>query len=340
MELRVSTPDELIAAVPHLMGFRVENSLVVVPLSQRLPLARVDLPATAEERTEMVKSLMGAYGRAGGGQVMLVGFADDPGQVDPASRQLRESLARAGVNVGSRLWAGEQRWADLDSGYGGPRTTDAASRIDAEMVLVGNRMPAASREAVEQAFAGDPEPVTRYLPGIADDMETSTPTRERQWALGRAESFAQDGRALTDPEAARMLACLQSVTVRDQMAARISRESAPTWGPLWDDLTRRSPEALVAPAATLSAIASWCMGDGARAWCALDRIPVEHRESYPLAGIVAQALQGGVHPREWDRANSAGRQVLPVEGVESPGGRPRPEPPTMGEGRPVTGPAR
>jgi hypothetical protein len=341
MELRVSTPDELIAAVPHLMGFRVENSMIVVPVSQGLPSARVDLPANAEERTEMVDSLMRAYGRTGGGDVMLIGFADDPSRVDLASRQLRKSLADAGVQVRSRLWAGEQRWTDLDTGQGGPRTTEAPGRIDAEMVLAGHRMPASSREAVEQAFTGNPEPVVRELPAVADAMERNTPARERQWALGRAEAFAQDGQALSTPDAARMLACLQSVTVRDQMAVRISRESAPSWGPLWDDLTRRAPEGLVAPAATLSALASWCKGDGARAWCALDRIPADQSQSYPLASIVASALQGGVHPREWERARSAVLEVVPVEGVESPGARGlRPKPPTMGQGRPLAGPTR
>jgi hypothetical protein len=183
--------------------------------------------------------------------------------------------------------------------------------------------------------------VARYLPGVADDMDSSTPARERQWAIGRADTFVQNGRRLTDPEAARMLACLQSVPVRDQMADRISRDSAPSWAPLWDDLTCRSPDELVAPAATLSALASWCAGDGARAWCALDRVPADQRQAYPIASLVASALQGGVHPREWDRARSAVLEVLPSDGAERPGvlGA-RPEPPTMGEGRPPAGPAR
>lgn len=341
MKLRVRTPDELIAAVPHLVGFRVANSMVVVPVSHGLPTARVDLPANAAERTEMVEGLMDAYARTGGGQVMLVGFADDPGRVEPASRQLRESLAEAGVTVRSRLWAGEHRWTDLDSGHGGPRTTEAASRIDAEMVLGGHRMPAVSREAVENAFTGDPEPVIRELSAVTEAMETSTPARERQWAIGRAEAFVRDGRTLSSPDAARMLACLQSDMVRDQMAARISQDSAPSWAPLWDDLTRRAPDQLVAPAATLSAIASWCKGDGARAWCALDRIPADQRQSYRVAGILARALQGGVHPSAWDRARSKVLDDLPTEGTAVGERRgPRPEPPTMGAGRPPAGPTR
>lgn len=341
MELRVSNPDELIAAVPHLTGFRVESSIVVIPVSPGLPGARVDLPSNQGERTEMVDSLMHAYGRLAGGDVMVIGFADSPSKVERASRELRESLAEAGVHVRGRLWAGEQRWSDLDTGVSGARTSDTASRIDAEMIHSGRRAPASSRAALDEAFIGDPEPVTRYLPGVAGDMENSTPARERQWAIGRAEAFLADGRSLTDPQAARMLACLQSVTVRDQMAARITGETAASWSPLWDDLTRRSPVELVAPAATLSALSSWCKGDGARAWAALDRIPTDQRQSYTLAVLVASALEGGVHPSAWDSARSADLDALPTEMEQSPSVRSeRPEIPTMGEGRPPAGPAR
>lgn len=341
MELRVSNPDELIAAVPHLMGFEVTSSLTVIPVARGLPATRVDLPSNQAERTQMVDSLMRAYGRAGGGDVMIIGFADSPAKVEPASRQLREAMTDVGVQVRGRLWAGDQRWSDLDTGVSGARASETASRITTEMVANGRLVPASSRAAIDQAFVGDSEPVTRYLHGVAGDMENSTPARERQWAIGRAETFLDDGRSLTDPQAARMLACVQSVHTRDQMAQRISTETADSWSPLWADLTRRSPDELVAPVATLAAISSWCQGDGARAWAALDRIPADQRECYPLGMLVASALENGVNPRLWDRAHSAAMDAVPGDTVESPGAsRHRPDPPTMAEGRPTAGPAR
>ncbi len=50
MTLSIHSPDELIAALPHLLGFRPEESLVFVPLSSDLPVARVDPPTTPEDR--------------------------------------------------------------------------------------------------------------------------------------------------------------------------------------------------------------------------------------------------------------------------------------------------
>lgn len=337
--ISVTTPDELIAALPHIIGFRVENSLVVVPVTTGMAYARVDLPRTPQERAEVVQNLMAGYGRRPGGTVMIIGFADDPAQVEPIAVELSLAMEAADVSVGARLWAGPHQWADLDGGGGGPRTPEAETKVAAEMVLAGRRAPASSRDALKQAVTGDPGPVLRELPAAMEALKTSTIARERQWALGRTEVFAQDGRALSAPDAARMLTSLQSDAIRDQLVARISRDTAATWAPLWDDLTRRSPDELVAPVATLSALAHWSGGDGARAWCALDRIPVEQRASQRLASLVAGVIQAGVHPREWDEAFSKILAMLPPETNDAPTTRgPRPEPPALGEGRPQAGP--
>ena len=59
----VRTPDELLAAVPHMLGFNPEESIVVVPVTRGLPLARVDLPRTAADWDEVTRNLRGPYGR-------------------------------------------------------------------------------------------------------------------------------------------------------------------------------------------------------------------------------------------------------------------------------------
>ncbi len=51
MTLSIHSPDELIAAIPHLLGFKAEESIVFVPLRADLPLARVDLPTLPANAT-------------------------------------------------------------------------------------------------------------------------------------------------------------------------------------------------------------------------------------------------------------------------------------------------
>jgi hypothetical protein len=42
------------------------------------------------------------------------------------------------------------------------------------------------------------------------------------------------------------------------------------------------------------------------AWCAIDQVPRD--KPYALANLVAAAVQGGMHPREWESVKS-----LPAE---------------------------
>jgi hypothetical protein len=43
-KLRINTHSQLIAVVPHVLGFHPEDSLVVMPVDGSGPFARIDLP--------------------------------------------------------------------------------------------------------------------------------------------------------------------------------------------------------------------------------------------------------------------------------------------------------
>lgn len=86
----------------------------------------------------------------------------------------------------------------------------------------------------------------------------------------------------------------------------MSRGNAASHVALWTDMTRRAPDEVRAAPASLLAFGSWLSGHGAMAWCALDQVP--EGKPYALANLVAAAVQGGMHPREWEAVKS-----LPAE---------------------------
>ncbi|MFS3130530.1 DUF4192 family protein [Nocardioides sp. Bht2] len=49
--LSIHSPDELIAAIPHMLGVKPQESIVFIPIRSDLPAASIDLPTTprAEE---------------------------------------------------------------------------------------------------------------------------------------------------------------------------------------------------------------------------------------------------------------------------------------------------
>jgi hypothetical protein len=78
----------------------------------------------------------------------------------------------------------------------------------------------------------------------------------------------------------------------------MSRTSAPDHVRVWRDLLRRAPRDLVPGAAFLLGLAAWLDGDGALAWCAVDRCR-EVDPGHSLAQHLADLLQQAVPPATW-----------------------------------------
>ena len=82
---------------------------------------------------------------------------------------------------------------------------------------------------------------------------------------------------------------------------------------------RRAPRDLLPGACSLLAFAAWQHGDGALAWCAIDRC-LEVDPDYSMAHCVAQILTGAVPPSVWEPILE---EDLPVfAGEPSASGRP------------------
>ena len=302
----VATPDELLSALPHMLGFNARESLILVPVSRGLPLARIDLPRTAADRDQVLQSLRGPYGRnaSPGAMVALVCLTEDRRSAELTSQDVAAGLEKAGVASPLRLWATEDRWMEFNSGDAGNRSPDTAAKFAAEAVMAGTARPAATRESVAESLVGDRAPVARALPSAQEAAQESTTIAERNWTVGRLEQFHADGNRLNDTDAARLLVALGSTKVRDPLWEDMSRENATSHSALWTDLTRRAPDEVRTPAASLLGFSSWLKGDGAKAWCALDQIP--DGPPYSMASLVATVLQEGVNPAVWEQMRATG----------------------------------
>ncbi|MFN8191560.1 MAG: DUF4192 domain-containing protein [Nocardioidaceae bacterium] len=303
MNLVVKSPDELLAAVPHVLGFRPEESLVIVPSGGAgLPVARVDLPTTAEDRELVADLLLEAYGRRGGPGVAvgIVCFCGDRQAADQASAHLAQRLGPAAIDTEFRLWSNGEHWMEFTTGTVGLQTREAAEQIAVKTVLAGAVQPAASREALAGSLVGDRGPLQPLLePAKQQSARQRDPEAERAWVIQRVERFHDDPTRLFDPEAARLLVGLQSIQTRDAVWESMTGENAASHVALWSDLTRRAPDEVRAAPAALLGFSAWLRGDGARAWCALDQVPDD--QPYSMAALLATMLQQGIHPREWAR---------------------------------------
>lgn len=312
MRLVVKSPDELFAALPHLLGFRPEESLVLLPMGEGLPAARVDLPLTAADRMAVAQSLTGPFVRhaAPGASVAIAVVSHDRGAAASASRDVARQLLTVGVDTSLRLWSDGRQWADLDCDATGLLTQATAQRIASATVYAGRAQPAPSRHALAASLVGDRSPVARLLTSTPTPSDPRSIERACIWSVERVERFHGDGNRLDVADATRLLVALGDIGIRDTIWGDMTRENAQSHVALWTDLTRRAPDEVRAAPAALLGFASWLHGDGARAWCALDQVPVD--QHYRLAAIVAATLENGVHPREW-----SGLGPVPAHGFAS-----------------------
>lgn len=304
MTLSIRSPDELVAVIPHMLRFKPQESVVLVPMRSDLPVARVDIPTTPREKELVWRSIRDGLTRYAwpGAAVGIVCFTADRQQADLVGREFAERLDTIGIDTRLLLWADETRWADLVTGDMGLQTDVARERVAAMMVFGGSSQPAASRDSIAESLVGNREPVAKLLPETRETARENTARVEGRWALSRVQRFHRDGVRLDDKDTARLLVAVESIPIRDRLWLDMNRGNAASHVALWTHMTKRAPDEVRAAPASLLAFGSWLNGHGAMAWCALDQVPRD--KPYALANLVAAAVQTGMHPREWEAANS------------------------------------
>ncbi len=320
--LTLSSPDALLAAVPHLLGFPPRDSVVLVGLevdptgreSIRLT-QRFDLPP-ADLRGEDVRALAQAATApmvaSGSSTVIVTVFGDgEPGATGlTATTELVDRLVEAlddeGVWIKDALYTdGVSRWSygcenpSCCPREGMPISDELRTMIAAEFTGVGAAM-SPSRQAVIDEVAGDPARISQLEP-LLDGA--SAPNGELEtW---RDESIDQilDTRqvaAPSDEQTARILAGLRDVRVRDTVLWELAHDTSGQDAVISAMTTalRGAPTGHVAPVATCLAIQHWTRGDGVRANACLDRA-IEDDPDYSLAGMVSTAVGRGLPPSSW-----------------------------------------
>lgn len=301
----ISSPEELIAFIPHTLGFNPESSMVCVPIGGGGPTARMDLPRTPEEKRQFLGVLSDTYLRRHPTErVVLVAYGEDGEQCVEALTALGNALVNSrlpGPRVGPVLWVNGDEWVDVVDGSRGTLDAESRAQFDFEFALMGRVKPTGSRANLAADLQGDPAPVSAELPAARErvgGMDAAAVATEVEWLGTRVDTFLLDRKSLADPEAARVLAVIGHPDARNAAETRVTRETALLHSEFWHDLVRRAPAEVRDTPAALLALSSYMDGRGAHAWAALDQIPGSH----PLGDLMAVALDAAVHPRDLERA--------------------------------------
>jgi hypothetical protein len=306
--LKISSHDELIAVVPHALGFRPVQSIVCLPIGGG-PIARIDVPASDDDLEPWLETLTDVYlHRHRPARIALVAFGEDGSRTVEALAALGDALS-AEIDVGPVLWVNGEEWTELLTATSGTLSPSAQARMDAEYAIRGRVMPVGSREKLAAAMQGDSRDVTAHLPRTWErfrGLDETALEGEVTWVGARVERFLEDRNDLSDLDAARVLVALSDTGIRDAAVLEMNRADSPVLAELWQDLTRRAPTEIRDSPASLLAVSSWLEGHGAKAWTALDQLSEPNR----LGDLVSAALQQALDPSMWDKAVPAATGAL------------------------------
>ena len=323
--VRAGGPADLLALVPRLLGFHPDESVVVLTIGDaRQPFhARVDLDGA--DADDLLEHLCGVAVRGGVTRMAVVVYSGDADLARAAGETLAARLVAVGVEPVCLVRADGTRWWPLDAGPGAVGTAYDLSchPLTAEGVLEG-AVVLSSRQELADSLVGDgseasqvselADAVLARLAHAVADRGTAIArdqlATEARWVGRRLRRFLEDRRRLDLHDVARLLVLTSLfLEIRDVALAEMSHPNAARQVELWRDVVRRAPVRFRAAPATLLGFAAWLSGNGALAWCAVDRAQ-DADPGYELARVLAEALAGAVPPWAWRPLPAAAPTVL------------------------------
>jgi hypothetical protein len=334
-DFHLNKPGTLIAALPAVLGFVPEKSLVLVTLDggEMGCVMRIDLSVDVFDAVDRMAEVAAAASPDAAIAVIVDEDAMTCRMCKDEHRQLADALGDAlsawgidllAAHVVDRVAAGG-RWHCADGRTCGGTVEDpSASPMAAAAVLDGRRLYSRRADLQEVIAVADPDRTAGLFDVIADAAPSSD-ADQRSDSEARADvehamvaaAGAVEGRCPSDADLARLACGLTDPRVRDTLYALAVGRDAASAESLWAMLARTLPEPWRAEALVLLAFSAYARGDGPLAGLSLEaalRCDPEHR----MAGMLDQALQSGMRPEQIRELGLTGYRLAKQLGVELP----------------------
>ncbi|MBX7432757.1 DUF4192 domain-containing protein [Mycobacterium sp. Y57] len=332
-ETPLDRPGALIAALPAVLGFVPERSLVLVTAAdgEMGAVLRIDLESASTGQLARLAELAAASGADAAVAVIV----DENGSVCRMCAEdhretadlLADELETSGVTLLAAhvvdVVAAGGRWYCADGcGNSGLVEDPTASPIAVAAVLDGRRLYARRADLVEVVALVDPDhaQILAKVLTEAGDLDPDRPDAEVRADIERALDCAgqvDGGSALSDGQLAGLARSVTDPRVRDTLYALAVGDFAAAAEGLWAELSRRLPQPWRAEALVLLAFSAYARGDGPLAGIALDaalRVDPAHN----MAGMLDRALQSGMRPEQIRELAHTGYRLAERLGLRLP----------------------
>jgi len=332
-DFHLNRPGVLIAALPAVLGFVPEKSLVLVTVDRGEMgcVMRVDLSDELVHSLEHVAEVAAAARPDSAIAVVIDEEGANCRMCNDEHRELAGLLTTALADRGIELLAAHVvdrvaaggRWHCAD-GCGNAGTVDdpSASPLAVAAVLDGRRLYARRAELQEVIDVIDPartdalaEVIEGCNPGPAERPDEAA-RADVEAAIAAAARVA-DAAELGDDELARLAWALADIRVRDTLYALAVGENAGQAESLWAVLSRTLPEPWRVEALVLLAFSAYARGDGPLAGVSLEAA-LRGDPTHRMAGMLDTALQSGLRPEQIRDLGVTGYRLADRLGVQLP----------------------
>lgn len=326
-------PGTLIAALPAVLGFVPEQSVVLVTMDRGgLGCAmRADLSDDALQAA----GHMAEVAAASDPDLAVLMFVDEAGascrMCNDDYRRISDEVTAALDAHGIVMWAAHVvdrvaeggRWHCVDGcGNSGLVDDPSSSPLAAAAVLDGRRLYSRRDELVDIVTATDSERAQRLSDLIegathgGGDRPEVAARRDVEHVMTAAAELAAGGR-VADGDIARIACSLTDPRVRDTLYALCVGRTSDQAEALWAMLARVLPAPWRAEALVLLAFTAYTRGDGPLAGVSLETA-IECSPDHRMARMLDQALQTGMRPERIRELARTGYRMAKRIGVELP----------------------
>ena len=310
----LTSPHDLLAAIPFLIGYHPSDSLVLVSIKDDCVgmAMRIDYPI---DQSEIAFDLCASHisSDEADGALIVAYQPRDRSDGDEVLAQTTAALSRAGIAIYESILIAEGSYRSLLCHDitccpidGRPVPPHDSSRIAMESVVAGHPMPFASFAELGSSvrsnlLAQEEQWLERVQNSYVDPSDSDLNNLQRDGAtavIDLANDFITHGISTDQDLIAHVLGRLSEIQVRDFALGSHDGESAVGYQSMWMHLLRSAPPGFVAPVACLAAAIAYEHGDGALARAALDRAFADS-PTYSLALLLKRVFSAGWPPQSF-----------------------------------------
>jgi hypothetical protein len=323
--VNLTTPQDIIAAVPYLLGFHPDDSLVVIAITARrvTVIVRYDLPDSVagtgrDPAGELASRLAVVLALHKTDSVVLLGY----GTSDRARPALVAAIDRLADLLTIRevlVITGARFWSLLCAGCCPPEGIefDSAATVTAVQLTTLGFAPFDNRDALRASIAPlqgtAAQAMQAAISRAAADLPPVGAGGPDSRHLARLRGLLAAAATLSDADAADLIMLLGHVRLRDEAWILTEAGEPEAQVAFWTDITRRAPASCVAPPASLLAYAAACMtGNGVLARVAVE-CALAAEPDYNLAQLIQMMLDSGTEPSR-SRIRTAAADLEPIPG--------------------------